>query len=126
MSLQAAGFFAVCTALLSHNAFAEDGYRLWMRYDELPTAVAYRTSIKSVAVEGNSATFAAIRLELAEGLSGLLGEKVPVADSITRETSTIVGTPSSSATVRSLKLDQDLARLGPEGFIIRNARLQGR
>lgn len=112
---------ALCTP-----AIAEDGYRLWMRYDPLPSAAAYRTRIKSVAVEGNSATSDAIRQELSDGLSGLLGEKIAIGSTISVDTSVLVGTPGNSAAVRDLKIGKELDRLGPEGFLIRNTRVQGR
>lgn len=116
---------ALFGVVLGAEIHAEDGYRLWMRYDPLPNVDAYRTRIKSVAVEGDSATFAAIRRELDEGLSGLLGAKVLVGSNLSAGVSVVIGTPKSSAAVRSLKLDAELARLGPEGFVIRNARVQG-
>ncbi len=43
-------------ALFAADAKADDGYRLWLRYDQV--------RIKSVAVEGNSPTFDVIRNEL--------------------------------------------------------------
>ena len=47
-------------------ARADDGYRLWMRYDPLPEPLAatYRTRIQSIVVSGESDTLAAIREEL--------------------------------------------------------------
>ena len=58
---------------------ADDGYRLWLRYDQLPSRSLdqYRSRIKSIAVQGKSATFDVIREELSQGCAGLLG--VPVA-----------------------------------------------
>jgi alpha-glucuronidase len=124
--LRAAIVSVLVSCALGADAAAEDGYRLWMRYDPLPNAAAYRTKIKSVAVEGSSATSAAIRQEFQTGLSGLLGEKVSIDSSATPETSVLIGTPENSAVVRSLKFDSEIKRIGPEGFVIRNARVQGR
>lgn len=126
MSFQTVTIFALCIFVLSAQAAEEDGYRLWMRYDAVPKASVYRKQINSIAVEGDSPIFAAIRRELDEGVSGLLDERVPVGSSFSARTSLLIGTPHTSAAVRSLKLDQELARLGLEGFIIRNARVQGR
>src|SRR5512132_3814156 len=53
---------------------ADDGYRLWLRYAQLPatSVTIYRQRIKSIAVRGNSVTVAAIRNELRTGCMGLL------------------------------------------------------
>src|SRR6266487_5184644 len=73
--------FAVALFLQGAPAQAEDGYRLWLRYDSLPrnTIDAYRPHVTSLAVQGNSPTFEAIRTELVNGCSGLLGGPVPLA-----------------------------------------------
>src|SRR6266542_317635 len=58
-------------------AKAEDGYRLWLRYDPLPTRTIeiYQTRVTELVVPGNSATLDAIRTELVNGCSGLLDRK---------------------------------------------------
>jgi alpha-glucuronidase len=109
---------------LAASAKAEDGYRLWLRYDPLPreTASAYRTRVTSVVVQGKSPTLDAVRTELVNGLTGLLGHDVPGASEVSGG-AVVVGTPRSSSLVASLRLDHQLAALGPEGFIIRSVRL---
>ena len=69
------------------SATAEDGYRLWLSYDRLPERVlaAYRTRVASVVVPGSSPTLDAIRTELVTGCSGLLGQPIPVAADIDRD-----------------------------------------
>lgn len=113
---------------LNVNSFGEDGYRLWMRYDALDQALAgsYRTHIRSVNIEGSSETFSAMRNELETALNGLLGKAIPLTTSAADGTaSVVIGTPGSSASIRSLKLEKELSSLGSEGFIIRNIRIQG-
>ncbi len=104
---------------------AEDGYRLWLRYDPLPeqTIGRYRPRVTSVVVQGQSATFDAIRTELVDGFTGLLGSPVTVAGDVDRDGAVVVGTPNSSALIASLKWERPLANLGPEGFRIRSVRL---
>jgi len=104
---------------------AEDGYRLWLRYDPLPrqTIESYRPRITSIVVPGDSATLAAIRTELVSGCSGLLGSKVPVADEVNRDGAVIAGTPKSSPEIGRLGWERQLADLGPEGFRVRAIRL---
>ncbi|HEX3084342.1 MAG TPA: alpha-glucuronidase family glycosyl hydrolase, partial [Pyrinomonadaceae bacterium] len=68
-------------------ASAEDGYRLWLRYDALPAPAidTYRAQITSFVVDGNSASFQAISEELGNGLTGLLGKPISRADRIDRD-----------------------------------------
>ncbi len=124
--VRTATILASVVLALTFKAAGEDGYRLWMRYDALPNAAAYRVKLKAVSVEGSSATFDAIRQELESGLNGLLDQKVRILTSNTNEAPVVVGTPSSSAAIRSLKLDAELQKLGPEGFVIRSSRVHGK
>src|ERR1700760_1410693 len=101
------------------TAEAEDGYRLWLRYDPLPADAsnAYRARVTSVVVQGKSPTLDAVRTELVNGLTGLLGRDVPGASEV-NDGAVVVGTPRSSPLVASLRLDRQLAALGPEGFVL--------
>ena len=107
------------------SAKAEDGYRLWLRYDLLPrNAVdAYRAQVTSVVVQGQSPTLDAVRTELVAGCSGLLGGTVPLAEKVERDGAVVVGTPNSSPLVNGLGWARQLAALGPEAFVIRTVKL---
>ncbi len=104
---------------------AEDGSRLWLRYDPLPVQSigAYRTHLTALVVPGHSATLGAIRAELSAGCAGLLGGPVPVTAAADRDGAVLVGTPESSAVIAALKLDGPLQALGPEGFLIRSVKI---
>jgi alpha-glucuronidase len=106
-------------------ARAEDGYRLWLRYNPLPGRAidADRSRATSVVVPGGSATLDAVRAELVEGCSGLLGRPVPAAGVVDRDGAVIVGTPASSPIIAGLGWGRQLADLGPEGFRIRSVRV---
>src|SRR2546427_5385854 len=106
-------------------ANADDGYRLWLRYDPLPqqAIASYRPRVECIVVPGNSATLDAIRAELDNGLAGLLGTAIPIAREVDRDGAIVVGTPRSSPLVASLKWDRQLDGLGAEGFRIRSLRL---
>ena len=123
----AACFTIVILAFLGAPTKAEDGYRLWLRYDRLPNQiiVAYRSSITAVVVPGESATLDAIRTELINGCTGLLGSPVPAIKEIDRDGSVIAGTPQSSPFIASLKRGGQLAALGQEGFLIRSSKIAG-
>lgn len=121
---------AVFVLLSFTGAFAngEDGYRLWLRYDSLPQRMidGYRTHVTAVVVPGTSATLEAIRTELVNGCSGLLGGPVPVAANVDRDGAVIAGTPKSSPLIAGLKWGRQLDEIGPEGFRIRSVRFGGR
>jgi alpha-glucuronidase len=105
-------------------ANAEDGYRLWLRYDPLPTRTIeiYQTRVTELVVPGNSATLDAIRTELVNGCSGLLGSPVPARDHVERDGAVVVGTPRSSTLIAGLNWQRELMALGPEGFRIRSIK----
>ncbi|HEY2973366.1 MAG TPA: alpha-glucuronidase family glycosyl hydrolase [Pyrinomonadaceae bacterium] len=105
-------------------ANAEDGYRLWLRYDPLPTRTIeiYQTRVTELVVPGNSATLDAIRTELVNGCSGLLGSHVPARDHVERDGAVVVGTPRSSTLIAGLNWRKELMDLGPEGFRIRSIK----
>ena len=107
---------------------ADDGYRLWLRYDPLPANVVkdYRSRVTSVVVQGQSPTLDAIRTELVSGCAGLLGGAVPLAAKVERDGAVVAGTPSGSPLIDGLGWHGQLAALGPEGFRIRTVRLGGR
>ena len=104
---------------------AEDGYRLWLRYDPLSQRMigAYKPHVTSVVVTGNSATLDAVRTELLNGCSGLLGSSVPLVTDVNRDGAVVLGTPASSPLIASLRWEGELARLGSEGFRIRSVKL---
>ena len=105
---------------------AEDGYRLWLRYDLVrnPQRQAeYRSVITHLVVPGNSATLTAARRELALALQGLLGVPVPLRPSV-GSGALLAGTPAGSPAIARLQLG-GLAALGREGYLIRSVRIGG-
>jgi alpha-glucuronidase len=100
---------------------AEDGYRLWLRYDKIsdPQLLAeYNKNITGWMIEGNSPELAAASKELHTGLNGLLGVTIPSERSVKRNGIIVAGTPASSPLIKSLKLEEKLKGLGDEGYII--------
>jgi len=113
--------------VIASPARAEDGYRLWLRYDQLSTGAqqTYAPFVSSLLVPGNSSTTEAIVNELREACSGLLGRNIPVVADVDREGIVLLGTPKTSTHIANLKWDQKLGSLGPEGFLIRSVRING-
>lgn len=104
---------------------AETGYRLWLRYDQIPnTAILsqYKNQLKSINFPEKSETSIVAKKELKMALSGLLGENI---DFITGEAaSIIVGTRESSALIKSLITINQLPKNG-DGYLIKTVNLAG-
>ncbi len=110
--------------LFAITAECENGYRLWLRYDKIsnPTIIKeYKSSVTGIFSEGNSPVINSALDELKIGLSGLLGIQIPVTSSIDRNGIIVVGTPSESKLISSLKLHDELQNSGEEGFLIVSA-----
>lgn len=58
---------------------AEDGYRLWLRYDKVNDPVLlnqYNKQLRSICLAGGTLPLLSAQLELKTGLEGLLGKKI--------------------------------------------------
>ena len=108
--------------------WAEDGYRLWLRYDALPeqNVQQYRARVTAIVVSGKSPTLDAIRQELSIACEGLLKAPVPLGEVPRSDGALVVGTPASSRLIAGLRLERTLADLGPEGFLIKSLKVNGR
>ena len=106
---------------INYLIFAEDGYRLWLRYDKIDNSEllsAYKTALGQVIVEGSSKTMMAVREEIEMGLSGLLDTDIDFADKPLPGNVLIVSTPRNSKFIESLHFNDKLKELGTEGFYI--------
>jgi alpha-glucuronidase len=116
-------------ALLGGTARAEDGYDLWLRYPRVtdPALLAeYRGAATHIVLGGDSPTLRAARDELVTGLTGLLGAAPAVGTGVTSDGAVVIGTPRSSALIRSLPIAGELRGLGRDGYLIRTMRIAGR
>ncbi len=106
--------------MIAFNLFAEDGYRLWLRYEQIeniPVLNAYKKTITGIYFPGNSASRSVAFEELAIGLEGLLGKKILPVNTVSNG-SLVIGTPKSSPLVAQLVLKEQLLKTGDEGFVI--------
>ncbi|MFD3002345.1 alpha-glucuronidase family glycosyl hydrolase [Pontibacter toksunensis] len=115
--------------LVTNSLYAEDGYRLWLRYDQLNDAARlkdYRKAISGILVDGDSPTLLAAEKELKMGLDGLLGKAVPLTEKLTRKGAIVAGTPESSPLIRSLNINDKLQEVGEEGYLILSTTINGK
>ncbi|MDH4296929.1 MAG: alpha-glucuronidase, partial [Cyclobacteriaceae bacterium] len=80
-------------------AFAEDGYRLWLRYDRIEDQLIlkeYKKNVQAVTFERKSPTFQIAEDELVLALNGLLGINPVLSNSIRHTGTILIGTPDSS------------------------------
>lgn len=101
------------------SAHAEDGYRLWLRYEKVNDKILlkqYSNQIHSIYFEGNSPTLLAAKKELLLGLQGLLDKKIT-------ETKTVsAGTVVVTTALLKNKFQSYISKnnLGNEGFTIQH------
>ncbi|HEY3405489.1 MAG TPA: alpha-glucuronidase family glycosyl hydrolase [Ohtaekwangia sp.] len=115
----------LCAAFFTVTA--EDGYRLWLRYDQIQDAQQlkiYTQSVKNFYVDGNSPTHEVISRELTSGLQGLLGKSYPSTKTI--QAGTLLVALNSSPLLSPLNLSEKLKSAGEEGFGIYTTTVQGK
>ncbi|MGQ3051783.1 MAG: alpha-glucuronidase family glycosyl hydrolase [Roseateles sp.] len=103
------------------SATPEDGYELWLRYRALPAANQAALPRSVVHAQPASATLQAAVAELRRGVAGLGGRPLASA-SKPANGALVLATPANAPAGLSLPW----ADLGPEGYLLRSTRLQGR
>ncbi|HEY6955014.1 MAG TPA: alpha-glucuronidase family glycosyl hydrolase [Flavisolibacter sp.] len=121
--------FALCylLLLLAVCARADDGYRLWLRYDKITDynlLQQYRRQVSSLLFYGNSPTLAVAKEELKTGLKGLLDKTIADVASPTEGTVIAFTRGSAKAPVSAVALDYNT--LGKEGFLIKSITTNGK
>jgi alpha-glucuronidase len=101
---------------------AEDGYRLWLRYDPVESSVrqSYADDATELVLHARGATANAARSELERGLSGLVGTPVRMSPQADHDGAILLAL-AQSAELKPLHLQT--RDLGPEGFLIRSVTL---
>lgn len=109
---------------------ADDGYRLWLKYDRLSNTqkrIAYQQAVRHWMIPGNSQTLQVAREELQRGLKGLL-DATPLQATALKAAGTLVGVSLSAAPdlAAGLKLNEKLSALSPEGYIITSSAVENK
>lgn len=100
-------------------AAAEDGYRLWLRFDEITddqVRESYREALRQVFIDGESAILNTAGIELSNGLSGLLGSTVPLVEDLEETPGIIAGIIGRSSIIDQLIDTKDANSIKAEGF----------
>ncbi|MCX6332745.1 MAG: alpha-glucuronidase family glycosyl hydrolase [Bacteroidia bacterium] len=108
---------------------AEDGYKLWLRYEpvsDIQLLAHYNKSISGLMFEGTSSTIKLASEEMKAGLKTMLGAEIPQVSYVRKNGIIVAGTPESSKIIASLKLKDKLAKAGDEGYIILNSKYRHR
>ena len=111
------------------EVFGEDGYRLWLRYDPINNSELqkeYKTAIQSLYLEKTTPTLAVAKSELLLATKGLLGIALNSTAAVNSNGTLILGTPTGSKLIASLRLGEQLATVGPEGYVIITAAIKNK
>jgi alpha-glucuronidase len=122
----------LCIALLSllcSSVFAENGYDLWLRYIKINDPVLmrnYQSAVKQVVFPDKSPVLQKAKYELNIGLTGLLGTKPLMANSVTADGALLIGTPNTLPLITKLTAYTELKTIGDEGYVIKSLMVNGR
>jgi alpha-glucuronidase len=109
------------------QTYAEDGYELWLRYSLLKnekTLNDYNKYFSSIFAETDSRTTEIIADELNTAIKGITGKALEKTHIL--KSGAILAVTSGNALLKDLKLEDRIARLGDEGFLIISTTLQGK
>jgi alpha-glucuronidase len=117
----------VCLLIASLRLPAEDGYRLWLRFDKIddPALLTqYRNAIASVVFPASSPTLLIARDELREDLASMLNKNIVTGTAIV-DHCLVAGTPSSSPEIARF-LSSEYPGLAPDGYVLRTSQIDGK
>jgi alpha-glucuronidase len=115
---------ALAALIFSAPSVAEDGYDLWLRFAANPVPAGFAPAgLVFPEDESPSEVLRTARAELKKGLDAMARTDVPVSARVERDGMVILGTRRASM-IAGLGLPLD--RLGPEGFVIRSSKIDGR
>lgn len=116
-------FLITLFILFSKISMADNGYRLWLKYDKIKNEEYLNKAeqlISGFKIFGQSETIKVAQKELERGLSGLFGKKVGNKPNAKRYSQLLlVGTPASSKFFKNKTLESALSQLKEGGYIIK-------
>jgi alpha-glucuronidase len=118
----------ILISVLNKSSFADDGYRLWLKYDKIADADvlnSYKKSIIAQLIIGNSATSQVIKNELTLAFNGLFGQTIPEEKKLIRNM-LLVACQSDLPSEIANQTNQRVLELNDEGFLIKTVRLKNK
>ena len=119
--------FLLVVCFYTQSVSAQDGYEMWLRYDLIQDAELlseYRNQLRHLKMSSDSPTMKAAKKEIQAGINGLLEQELSIIENIRTE-SIVAGTPENSSYISNLKWNDQLAAVGDEGYLIKNAEING-
>lgn len=127
---------AIVVALAAGSLLrADDGYRLWLRYERIADETlhaTYAAAFTEIALPAPTrpgfslGSIEAARDELTTGLKGLLGVDLPAVRQPTRDGALLLGTAVRSPELAALVSEADLRAASEEGYVIRHVTFAGK
>ena len=121
--------FLLVFILTINFLYAEDGYRLWLRYDKISNTTLlsqYKKVISHPFVLGESATIQIIKKELSNALSGLTGTNIVCNNSSTSTATLLFGIASHPGFIKNFSDKVNLTEITGDGYAINSVSIQGK
>ncbi len=115
--------YSLFLLLIPTLIYAEDGSKLWLRYQPLSAKQVKSLSMGISSVVSEESGDCTAITELQYAWKQLTGKELPVAASL-KDYSLVIGTEKSKL-IQSLGLQKELQTLGSDGFIIRTMKSKG-
>ncbi len=109
--------------LISASLLAENGSKLWLRYQPVASSEGSLAQFSSVVCLENGNLLRSATRELRMAYSEMTGKEMPTSG-VLQSNSLLLGTLQNKY-IRSLNIGKELAQLGPEGFVIRRVKVSG-
>ncbi len=121
---------ALILFMQSISAKADNGHRLWLKYDRITNVnnyKQYRYLLQQLVFRaGADVTSVAAKNELQRGLAGLLDLSPVENNQFVAGRTLIIGTPESNPLLHTKLVTDLLVQSGTEGFIIKATQLSGK
>ncbi|TGE25871.1 alpha-glucuronidase [Hymenobacter aquaticus] len=108
----------LCLLVAAHRSVADDGYRLWLKYDLISDPGLrkdYQKAAGFIVGAGNSPILKTAAEELQQGLQGLLGQTVPIHSAAKKGKGGIILVVEATANVSGGALGKDGYRIAEQG-----------
>ena len=112
----------ICCTVSMTSIRAEDGYRLWLRYDKISDEnirAAYLERLTAVYMEGDHPIIRTSINELQKGLSGLLDRNVSFSEDSDLPNILVAGVIGSSAVIENKIAKQLQDQIKEEGYLLK-------